>query len=392
MTYSSLKAKLFLERLLMSPLVMAGKLWGNLFPLPTKHRVFLFFPNADIGGSPKVNIDITNCIKSVNPVIIFSKKGKNNLFAERFKNTGVRIIDLHKRIDNKAYHFVNIFYRGVIASWIHQEPEVAVLGGECIYFYKVIPHLKKRVRKVEVCHLDTWINYSIGFIKYIDVRVFSSLQLQRDVEKQYTQNGISSSYMQRLCFIENAIDIPPFQITKNEVLQVVFIGRGSPQKRVYLIATIARLLHQKGAHVHFSFVGDVEKVIDVNEFSFCTFYGNVKEDSVLQGIYNNSDVLIMTSSFEGLPIVVMEMMARGKIIITTAVNALPDYIQHNVNGFLIQSTDEKEIIIEGASYIETIVNHPSLQQTLGVKSREIAIQKFSYQKFCSEYKKVLQLE
>ncbi len=392
MTYSSLKAKLFLERLLMFPLVMAGKFWGKLFPLPTKHRVFLFFPNADIGGSPKVNIDITNCIKSFSPLIIFSKKPKNNLFLERFQQTGVTMIDLHKRIDNKAYHFVNIFYRGVIASWIHQQPKVAVLGGECIYFYKVIPHLKRSVCKVEVCHLDTWINYSIGFIKYIDVRVFSSLQLKRDVEQQYKQNQISTSYLQRLHFIENAIDIPPLHIAKNEVLQVVFIGRGSPQKRVHLIAAIARLLHQKGTPVHFSFVGDVDNIIDVNEFSFCTFYGNVKEDSALQRIYNDSDVLIMTSSFEGLPIVVMEMMARGKIIITTAVNALPDYIQDNVNGFLIRSTDENDIIREGASYIETIIDHPSLQQTLGVKSREIAIEKFNYQKFCSEYKKVLQLE
>ena len=370
---------------------MCGKLYGKMFPLQTKHRMFLFFPNADIGGSPKVNIDIANCIKSVSPLIIFSKKGKNNLFAERFHETGVKIIDLHKQIDNKWFHFINIFYRGVIASWIHQQPEAAVLGGECIYFYKIIPHLKKRVRKVEVCHLDTWLNYSIGFARYVDVRVFSSLQLKRDVEEQYKQNGIEHSFFRRLYFIENAIDIPLLQIVKNDVLQVVFIGRGSPQKRVYLIAAIAKQLHQKQLPVRFSFVGDVEKIINIDEFSFCTFYGNVKDEALLKKIYNDSDVLLMTSSFEGLPIVVMEMMARGKIIITTAVNALPDYINHKVNGFLISSTNENDIVNEGASYIETIIHHRSLQTSLGLKSREIAIEKFSYQKFCVAYKEVLQL-
>ena len=391
MTYSKLKRKLAFENLLMWPLVTLGKIYGKLFPLPTKYRVFLFFPNADIGGSPKVNIDIVNCLKSFSPIIIFSKKPKNNLFLDRFQQAGVKIIDLHKGIDTKVFHVINLFYRGVIASWIHQQPEACVLGGECIYFYKIIPHLKNSVRRVEVCHLDTWLNYSIGFANYIDARVFSTEQLKRDVEKLYEENGFEESYFKRLYFIENAIDIPPSQAISNSILQVVFIGRGSPQKRVHLIAAIAKKLHEKNLPVHFSFVGDVETVIDINEYPFSTFYGNVKDDSLLQRVYNESDVLIMTSSFEGLPIVVMEMMARGKIIVTTAVNGLPDYIQHNKNGFLITSTSEEEIVAEGMSYIESIMQNPSLKTMLGNKGRDIAIVKFSYQKFCSEYKNILHL-
>ncbi len=391
MTYSSLRTKLFVENIIMFPLVMAGKWYGKFFPLRTKHRVFLFFPNTDIGGSPKVNIDVTNCIQTFSPVIIFSKKGKNNLFAERFRETGVKMIDLHKWIDNKWLHFINIFYRGMIASWIHQQPEASVLGGECIYFYKVIPHLKKRVRCVEVCHLDTWLTYSVGFIKYIDERVFSTEQLKRDVEKQYKENNIDKSYWNKLRFIENAIDIPPLHLTNNTTLQVVFIGRGSPQKRVNLTASIAKKMHQKQTPVHFSFVGDVENIVNIYDYPFCTFFGNVKDDAVLKKIYNDSDVLIMTSSFEGLPVVVMEMMARGKIIITTAVNALPNYIHHNVNGFLITATNDNGIVEEGVSYIENILKDFSLKISMGIKSREMAIEKFSYQKFCVEYKAVLQL-
>lgn len=391
MTYSSMKAKLLVERIVMFPFVLAGKIWGSLFPLQTKHRVFLFFPNDDIGGSPKVNIDITNCCQSFSPIIIYSKKHKNGLFAERFRETGAKIIDLHKLIDNKAYHFVNLFYRGVIASWIHQQPEATVLGGECIFFYKIIPHLKKSVRTVEVCHLDTWLNYSIGFTKYIDARVFSTEQLKRDVEKQYRENHIPETDFRKLHFIENAIDIPPVQQTDNNDLQVVFIGRGSPQKRVHLTAAIAKECHQKNLPVHFSFVGDVESMIRVEDFPFCTFYGNVKDNRLLQKIYEESDVLIMTSSFEGLPIVVMEMMARGKIIITTAVNGLPDYIQHRVNGFLITKTGEDDIVREGVSYIEELTQNKAEQNTMGAKSREIAIEKFSYQKFCHQYRMIMSL-
>jgi len=58
--------------MIMLPFVLFGKIIGIIFPLKTNHDVFLFFSNADIGGSPRVNIDITNCIKDKKPLIIFS--------------------------------------------------------------------------------------------------------------------------------------------------------------------------------------------------------------------------------------------------------------------------------------------------------------------------------
>src|SRR5690606_38701081 len=90
----------------MFPFVLLGRLAGKLFKLKTKHVVFLFYPCGEIGGSIQVNADIANCIKDVKPLIIFSKKPKNNLFRDRFDIEGVRVIDLHKYIDNKLYHFV----------------------------------------------------------------------------------------------------------------------------------------------------------------------------------------------------------------------------------------------------------------------------------------------
>ena len=72
MTYTAAKRKLKVELTGMFPFVLLGKIAGHLFSLKTKHHVFLFFPNGDIGGSPQVNIDVSNCIKDKKPLIIFS--------------------------------------------------------------------------------------------------------------------------------------------------------------------------------------------------------------------------------------------------------------------------------------------------------------------------------
>jgi glycosyltransferase involved in cell wall biosynthesis len=391
MTYKAARRKLWLEQAAMSPFVLLGRIAGYFFPLKTRHGAILFFPNGDIGGSPQVNIDLTHCIKDKQPLIIFSKKASNNQFREKYNIEGVRVLDIHRYIDNKIFHFVNFFFRGILSTWINKMDKTTVFGGESIFFYKVIPHLQRHIYCVELCHLDTWLPYSIGFIDRIDQRVFSTEKLKEKVEVQYRDNDLPPSYFKKLYFIDNAIDIPAYKPALNERLQVYFIGRGAVQKRVHLIAAIAKKIHDKGLPVQFNFVGDVEKQIDPADYPFCKFFGNISDQGRMKQVYEEADALILTSSFEGLPIVVMQMMAHGKVVVSTAVNGIPDYIKHMGNGLLIQSTEEKDIVDEGAVCIEMLLNK-ELRNKLGMRSREIAIEKFSKEAFCSGYRRLLKLE
>ncbi len=389
MTYKQAKLKLAAEHALMFPFVVLGRFFGFLFPLKTSYHLFLFFPNGDIGGSPKVNIDITECVKDTQPLIIFSKKPKNNQFYKKFVETGVRIIDLAPYIDNKFFHFVNFFFRGVIAAWVNRNPQAVIFGGECIFFYKMLPHVKKTVKCVELSHLPTWLNYNIGFIDRIDKRIFSTLKLKEQVIKQYDENKINDIFYEKLLFIDNAVDIPSISTVENDALEVIFIGRGVPQKRVHLIAEIARRMYGSGDKVHFSFVGDVEKIINPADFPFSKFYGNVNDELLMDKIYRQSDVLILTSAFEGLPMVVMTMMAHGNVVLSTAVNGIPDYIEHMKSGLLIYETKEEEIVNKGVELLKLLLLQPNIKTELGRKSREAAFEKFSRTIFCKQYRKIL---
>lgn len=390
MTYVQAKRKLFIERIFIYPFVLLGKLIGWLFPLKTSHGVFLFFSSADIGGAPKVNADIANCIRDKKPLIIFSKKPKNNEFSSLFDIDGVRVIDLHKLIDNKIYHFINVIYRGIIASWIHrQKTKPIVFGGECIYFYKIIPHIKRHVKCVELCHLDTWMPYSIGFIDEIDMRVFSTRTIKKKVEDQYRENDLPGFYFNRLFFIDNYIDIPSYEPIDNDILQVIFIGRGAPQKRVHLIAAIAKQMHLSGDKAHFSFVGDVENIVNPEEYPYCTFYGNIKSQEKLNSLYKLSDVLLLTSAYEGLPIVVMQMMAYGRVVVSTATDGIPEYIKNNENGLIITATKEEEIVQQGIFQLRKLIADKDMRHRLGRKSRQLAISLFSKEEFCKNYNEIL---
>jgi glycosyltransferase involved in cell wall biosynthesis len=372
----------------MAPFVWAGWLAGMIFPLKQRPGAFMFFPSADIGGAPQVNIDITHCVADLRPLIIFSKRPRNNQFKTLFHETGVDCLDLSPFIDRKIAHFVNFFFRGVLASWISRAGNPVVFGGESLYFYKVIPHLPRRIRCIELCHLPTWLPYSIGFVERIDTRVFSTRHLQNLVMRQYEAAQILPELRQRLCFIENAIDLPEEEKSDHALLEVVFIGRGAPQKRVPLIGAIARQMHEAGDPVHFSFVGDVQNVLDPSSLPYCRFYGNVSDSTMMRTIYRGSDVLLLTSAYEGLPVVVMTMMAYGRTIVTTAVNALPDYIRHMDNGLLITETDDGRIVEQGIAWLRLLIRQPELLKQFGEKNRELAIQKFNRRVFCKEYRQL----
>ncbi len=390
MTYKTAILKRNVEAALTYPFVVLGKIMSPFFSLRTKHRVFIFCPSADIGGSIQVNVDLCYCLVDKKPLVIFSKKPKNKEFQSQFDLSGAKTIDLHKYVDNKVFHFVNFFYRGVISSWINKVENPVVIGGESLFFYKVLPHVKKNAMRADICHLNTWFNYSQAFVKDLDARIFSTPTLKRQMEALYNENNIGLKYYERLHFIDNKVNIPEPSIKMNEELLVVFIGRGALQKRVHIIAAIAKQMHDMKMNIHFSFVGDVEKIISPADYPFCTFYGNIKDKNKMEEIYRNNDVLLLTSSNEGLPIAVMEMMAFGKVVVSTAVGGIPDYITTGENGFLLENnSDENKIVEEGIEALNKLSSNKSMLHAVGKNSRLYAEKHFSGKVFCENYRKVL---
>lgn len=388
MTYRQSILKRKIESILIYPIILLGKLFHQFFPIETNFDLVMFCPSADIGGANKVNADICKCFPEKKILIIFSKKSKDNGFLLLFKIPNVTLLDLHKKIDKKYFHFINIFYRGVLAAWINKMPNATVFGGESIYFYKVLPYIHKDKNKVELTHVNTWLDYTQAFITDLDTRIFSTENLLQDAARVYRENNLPSQLLERLKHIDNSIPIPENIYKASGILQIVFIGRGSPQKRVPLIAKIAQKLHEQKSDVHVSFAGDVSDVLDINDYPYCTFYGNVTGEEIKK-IYERSDVLLLTSAFEGLPIAVMEMMAYGKVVVSTAVNAIPDYIINGETGFLLPTTTDENIIEEALNIINNLSGNKHLLGEIGERSRAFAIAHFSEEKFCKEYRSVL---
>jgi glycosyltransferase involved in cell wall biosynthesis len=56
----------------------------------------------------------------------------------------------------------------------------------------------------------------------------------------------------------------------------------------------------------------------------------------LPALYEAADVVVLTSRSEGIPVVLMEAMARGKIVLAPAITGIPELVRAGATGFLYE--------------------------------------------------------
>ena len=97
-----------------------------------------------------------------------------------------------------------------------------------------------------------------------------------------------------------------------------------------------------------------------------------------------SDVFLMSSISEGIPLTVIEAMAARRPVVSTAVGGLPELVQHGVTGFLAASGDHAAL---AASLIE-LYRHPELRERMADVAAQRASENFSLDGMLHAYRDV----
>jgi glycosyltransferase involved in cell wall biosynthesis len=168
------------------------------------------------------------------------------------------------------------------------------------------------------------------------------------------------------------------------VLQVSWI---IPAKGIGDLLEAARLVVARNDHVHFVIVGEgddrpkfMKQAEEMGLSKNITWTGLV-DDPFAEGVYDAADIVCQASRWqEAFGQVIAEAMACSKPVVATRVGGIPEVIDDQTSGFLIDKGDSKAL----ADRILQLAGDRDLRRRMGQAGSAIAREKFELQDMVRE--------
>ncbi|KAB0666164.1 glycosyltransferase family 4 protein [Oryzomonas japonica] len=363
-------------------LVRLGLEFSRLVPFTNSTRVFFFFPYYHVGGAEKVHAEIVRCFAEFTPLVFFTHQSKNSKFKHLFGREA--------RLHNVwwLFKYTLPFSVGFIAGLINRQQSPVVFGCNSRFFYKMLPYLKPDARRIDLLHAfgGGGEDFSLSAVPLLDARVVINRKTIDDFRHQYAAHDLDTNFLDRIVLIENRISVPascPQKVSSQ--LQVLYVGRGSEEKRVHIAGLVATLAKNRGITAEFRFAGDVAGAIRPEDRNNCMLLGEINDPDELAKVYREADVLLLCSCREGFPVVIMEAMANGVVPVTTSVGGIPEHVEDGVNGILITEEKEDMIALKMADALDHFAHDASALKKMSRAAHEYAKAHFAGEKYCKKY-------
>lgn len=226
------------------------------------------------------------------------------------------------------------------------------------------------------------------------------------ITNSYAENRFIKTHFQSLIdkvyTITNFVDTDFFtpntnsEPLKTEItpLHILCVARIGIEKNVlYFLETIDELV-KKGHNLQVDWFGHpgskdyyhscLQKCSKLNLNEVVHFH---EASSHIQEEYRHADVLCLPSLYEGFPNVIGEAMASGLPILCSRISDNAHIVSEGINGFLFNPHSLNEMIDAFTQFIKLPSNE---KKEMGKRNREVALKKFSKEKFIHEYKRVIQ--
>lgn len=270
-------------------------------------------------------------------------------------------------------------HKKMLSSYLkseHADIVISTFGNEVEFLTKI----KDGSKKIAEIHFSRWFRMQFnrkGIWKFIDrYLTYKDYKALREYDKFVCLTHEDCNNWENLPNIEvipNFIDTISLTPAKLENESLIAVGRLTYQKGYDSMIKAWRIVSQEYPQWKLNIYGEGELYNYLNGLiEQLGLTESIRINNPINDIedeYKNHSGLILTSHYEGLPMVILEAMSKGLPIVSYACQCGPrDMIKNGVNGFLVEEGNVSLL----ADTIKHIISSKDLRQKLGKNSLEFA--------------------
>jgi glycosyltransferase involved in cell wall biosynthesis len=244
------------------------------------------------------------------------------------------------------------------------------------------------------------------FLRFFEVRMIKRASRVIAVS-DFTRQELKKYYNipeNRIRVIHNGVDTHKFQPPKNKQkikieldlnpddIIILSVGRLYARKGIFtLIEAMPAVIKQfKNAKFVISGKGQSDEMTKLhahakrlaveNNIIFTGYY----PDQKLPKLYQAADIFALSTYYEHHPFAVLEALATGLPVVTTAVGGIAETIETGKNGLLVKPFDSKQF----SDAILYLLEHPSKAAEMGANARKTIVEQYDWRIVVKEVLKV----
>lgn len=196
-----------------------------------------------------------------------------------------------------------------------------------------------------------------------------------DYCKSQVQRLLPPQDWHRCHLVRCGVDPEAYQVRldpQSSTPQILCVGRLVAAKGYPVLLQACQELVKEGVSFHLTIVGggpEWEALMQLSQDwgleSYVTFTGPLGQDEVKKH-YDLADLFVLPSFAEGVPVVLMEAMAKGIPSISTRITGIPELIHDGEDGFLAPPAN----VVKLKERMHELLCQPELRSKLGSQARK----------------------
>jgi glycosyltransferase involved in cell wall biosynthesis len=329
------------------------------------------------GGAARVLLDIAkNHSPQFMPSVILLGYDVDSGYIEELKENGIASFSIlkHRRVDLNFLH-------GLKKMISEINPDVALFHTPVAYLWGRLPFIIDR-RNKKIISVEHLASTGYGFFTALwnlslSLRTDKIICVSQAVKSYLEKKGFPS---QKLVVIENGITIKPLSdrnLMVNDPLKVTMVARLAPPKDHKTLLKAFKIIAGKGYPVILNIVGNgplreslIQMSKDLGISNKLIFMGERQD---VRSILLDTDLFVLSTHNEGLPIALLEAMEAGCPVIATDIPTVSQVIQNGLTGILVPEEDETSL----STVIIKLIDNPEMAIKIAKNGRELVEKRYN---------------